>query len=211
MTRVLGLDISTSTIGISVIEQDENSSGPILKFHHYYKPPEKELPEFQYLKCTKDYILKIVDEFKPDLVAIEDYSKFMKGKSSATTILKLATLNRTIGFAVYELTGKEPVLLNVLKIRHTLKLDKELPAKEEMPGLVAKHLKLTEYPYYYETDKKGNIKIKIESYDVADSISVALCCMVCYLKGESLTQMAPKEKTKLKKKKKRKTRKKIKK
>lgn len=205
--RLMGLDISTTTIGISIIEETLETDKFKLVFQHYFKPPEKDLPEFEYLQITKRYILKIVEEFKPDLVAIEDYSKFMKGKSSATTILKLATLNRMLGFAIFEAMGHEPFLLNVIKIRHNLKLGTQLPAKEEIPELVVHYLDLEGYPYYYEQDKKGNIKIKTESFDVADSMAVAICALRCYLAGEDLKQVAPEIKAKKKAKKRKKKKK----
>jgi hypothetical protein len=56
-----------------------------------------------------------------------------------------------------------------MTIRHGLKINKLLPKKEEIPELVAKHLGIT---FPYQLNKKG--KIKIENYDMADGIAVAL-------------------------------------
>ena len=56
-----------------------------------------------------------------------------------------------------------------MTIRHGLKIDGDFPKKEDMPALVAKHLGIT-FPYEY--DKKG--KVKVESYDKADGVAVAL-------------------------------------
>jgi hypothetical protein len=58
-----------------------------------------------------------------------------------------------------------------MTIRHGLKLNKELPKKEDMPELVSKHLGI-KFPY----EKNKNGKIKIENYDMADSVGVALYC-----------------------------------
>jgi hypothetical protein len=48
-------------------------------------------------------------------------------------------------------------------------LSPDLPKKEDMPDLVAKHLGIT-FPYEY--DKKG--KVKEVSRDMADGVAVAL-------------------------------------
>jgi hypothetical protein len=56
-----------------------------------------------------------------------------------------------------------------MSIRHGLKLDGNLPKKEDMPELVAKHLGIT---FPYEVNKKG--RIKVENYDMADGVAVAL-------------------------------------
>ena len=90
-------------------------------------------------------------------------------KSTATTVVVLTTFNRMVCTAIYDYLKDYPVLLNVMPIRHGLKLDKDLPKKEDMPELVAKHLGIT---FPYEHNKKGNIKV--ESYDKADGIAVAL-------------------------------------
>ena len=56
-----------------------------------------------------------------------------------------------------------------MTIRHGLKFDKIFPKKQDMAELVAKHLGIT-FPYEY--DKKG--KVKVESFDKADGVAVAL-------------------------------------
>ena len=90
-------------------------------------------------------------------------------KSTATTVVTLASFNRMIGLLSYDYLKSHPGLFNVMSIRHGLKLNKNLPKKEEMPDLVSKHLGIT-FPYI--KDKKG--KIKPESFDMADGIAVAL-------------------------------------
>jgi hypothetical protein len=74
-----------------------------------------------------------------------------------------------ICLTAYDYLGKSPTLYSVMTIRHGLKTGKDLPKKEEMPALVAQHLGIT-FPYEY--NKKGGIKV--ESYDKADGVAVAL-------------------------------------
>jgi Holliday junction resolvasome RuvABC endonuclease subunit len=167
MTKVLGIDCSSSTIGYCVLEIDK--SGQINFISASYLKPIKEGTILQRIVNTRDKMLVILNKVKPDYIAIEDIVQFMKGKSTAKTIITLTTFNRMISLLSYDFLKKSPELFSVMSIRHGLKLGKILPKKEEMPDLVAKHLGII-FPFIY--NKKG--KIKLETYDVADGIAVAL-------------------------------------
>lgn len=164
--KILGFDISSTCIGYSVLEiQDKN-----IKFIscNYLKPIKKGTM-IERIVDTRNKIKKIIEESKPDAIAIEDIIQFMSGASTAKTIITLTTFNRMICLLAHDYLNKSPELYNVMSIRHGLKLDKQLPKKEDMPELVAKHLGIT-FPYV--VGKKSNIKS--ESYDMADGVSVAL-------------------------------------
>lgn len=167
MKRIMGLDASTTTIGLCVIDFDD--SGKTLVHHEFFKPPKKG-DIFERLATVRDFIFERLDGYRPDSVVLEDIILFMKGHSTAKTVSSLAVLNRTVGLSVFNHSGRSPTLMNVMKIRHSLKLDKALPAKDEMPGLVAHHLGLSSFPWRY--NKKG--KLMEENYDMADSMAVAL-------------------------------------
>jgi hypothetical protein len=47
------------------------------------------------------------------------------------------------GLLAHDYLGKSPELINVMSIRHGLKLDKELPKKKDMAALVSHHLMIT--------------------------------------------------------------------
>lgn len=170
MKTVLGLDISSTTIGYCVLNWDETTNDIKFVEANYIKPI-KDGSIIERIVDTRDKIRKIIETVKPDYIAIEDIIKFMKGKSTAQTIIMQATFNRMIGLASFDYLKKPPQLYSVMAIRHGLKLNKIFPKKEDMPELVAKHLGIT-FPYEY--NKKG--KIKVESYDKADGIAVALYC-----------------------------------
>lgn len=175
--RVLGLDASTTTIGVSVIDYTIHpfKDIPSVKLIHnsFFKPPKKgEI--FNRLNVVREFIKRTINEWNPNYIALEDIVLFMKGFSTAKTITALAVLNRTVGLAIYDTCGKPPHLLNVMKIRHTIKKDKELPSKEDIPELVAFHLGI-EFPWIYKVNKKTGEKEKIkENNDIADGIAVAL-------------------------------------
>lgn len=164
--KILGLDASTTTIGVSLLEEVDGK----IEFRHveYYKPPKKG-DIFERLTAVRKFINKKIDELQPDQIVLEDIILFMKGKSSATTISSLAVLNRTVGLAVYDRMGCSPILLNVMKIRHAIKLGSVLPSKEEIPKLVSEVLDF-KFPYVYNRNKK----LRPENGDMADAIAVAL-------------------------------------
>jgi len=173
MSKVLGIDISSTTIGWCVLTVNDLTKEIQLSDYGYVKPI-KDGYIIDRMVDTRNRILSIIKRHNPDYIGIEDIIKFMKGKSTADTIIMLTTFNRMIGLLSYDYLDKKPELFNVMTIRHGLKMGKILPKKEEMPELVAKHLGIT-FPYKYETGKRNKItKIAEESYDTADGIAVAL-------------------------------------
>ena len=164
---VLGFDISTTTTGYCALKINEDNTISYIKSG--YLKPIKDDNVIIMLADTRDKIKQIIEDIDPDYIGIEKLIEFMKGKSSAKTIIALTSINRMVSLLAFDHLSFPPELFNVLSIRHGLKLSKILPAKEEIPELVAKHLSM-EFPYEY-TPKK---KIKVENYDVADSIAVAL-------------------------------------
>jgi len=167
MARVLGFDISSSTIGWCVIQFDEKSKQ--IKFVKCgYLKPIKSGTIIERIAHTRTKIKKIIEDVKPDYIGIEDLIKFMP-KSTASTVIVLATFNRMICLLAYDYLNKSPELLNVMTIRHGLKLNKQFPKKEDMPELVSNHLGI-KFPYEYK--KSG--KPKEENCDMADGIAVAL-------------------------------------
>jgi len=169
-TKILGLDISSSTIGVSLIEQNDKNLKLKLLHYEYYKPP-KEGSIFERLSAIKSYILEILSKHKPDEVVIEDYIQFMSGGSGAKTIQLLAIINRTVGLTVYEKIGKVPHLLGVPTIRKLIKPEgyEGKVGKEEVPEIVAEILGI-KFPWEY--NKKA--RAIIENYDIADGIAVGI-------------------------------------
>jgi len=166
MTKILGFDASSSTVGWCVLE-DKNGKPKFVECG-YFKPAKKG-GVFERLKDLKTKTIEIIEKYNPDEIAIEEIMKFLAGGSTATTIISLATVNRTVGLACYEHTGKEPSLCSVMAIRHKLKYGKVFPKKNEIPALVEKHLDIT-LPIIYGKKQQ----IKPETYDIADGCAVAL-------------------------------------
>jgi Holliday junction resolvasome RuvABC endonuclease subunit len=168
MSYVLGLDVSSTTVGWCIL--DINLKTKDVKFIKCsYLKPNKKGTIFDRLELLKKDILIILKTYKPVYVAIEEITQFMPRFSSANTIITLAVFNRMVGLTVKEYTGKNPEMVSVMAIRHALKQTKELPKKEDMPELVKNTLGII-FPYEY----KKNGKMKVENEDMADACAVAL-------------------------------------
>jgi Holliday junction resolvasome RuvABC endonuclease subunit len=163
--KILGFDVSSSCIGYAVLEIEDNN----IKFIscNYIKLIKKG-SIIERLADTRDKIKNIIEEVKPDYIGIEDIVQFMAGGSTAKTIIILSSYNRMAGLTSMDYLRKPPELFSVMTIRHSLKLTKVLPKKEEVLGLVEKHLGII-FPRVY---KKGK-EIK-ENYDMSDAVAVAL-------------------------------------
>jgi hypothetical protein len=194
MKKILGFDCSSTTIGYCVLKWDEISNQISFVSADYFKPP-KDGNLIERIAQTRDAIREIIENVKPDFIGVEEIISFMKGKSTAQTIIMLTTFNRMICLLAYDWLGKSPELFNVMSIRHGLKMSKELPPKENMPELCCKHLGI---PLVWEKSKKG--KIKTENYDRFDGVAVALY-YAFVLSGKIIRKIKkPKTKTKQKKK-----------
>ncbi len=170
MVYSLGFDVSSKTIGWSVLKIEDNNISFVKC--GYIKPTDKGNILDQLFETSK-IIQQLIEETKPQHIFIENIIQFMKGKSTAKTIIKLTSYNRMIGLLSYNYLGHSPELYNVLSIRHGIKLDKKLPPKEDIPSLVGKHLNIN-FPYEYILKGKYKGKIKEESFDAADAVAVNL-------------------------------------
>lgn len=178
---ILGIDCSSTTIGLCTLKIDENNN--ILYNSLDYIKPEKDGDLIERIASTRNELQAFIAKVNPDEIAVEEIVAFMKGKSTAQTIIMLTTFNRMACLLAYDHLKKAPERFNVMTIRHGIKLNKQLPAKKDIPELFAKRLNIT-FPYIYNTKNK----IKDESYDMGDGGAVALYYAL------KLTDQLPKKK-----------------
>jgi Holliday junction resolvasome RuvABC endonuclease subunit len=172
MTTVLGFDVSSSTTGYCFLDYNDKNKVSLLKLD--YIKPIKTGTIIERLVDTRNKIKDIIEETKPDIIAIEEIIAFMKGSSTANTIITLTSFNRMIGLAAYDYLQRSPEMFSVLQIRHGIRRAadlKKLPAKEDLPNIMEKLLKI-KFPWEY--NKKG--KQIIENYDKCDALCVAFYC-----------------------------------
>lgn len=174
--KILGLDISSSTIGWAILD----GSGKLLKYGHI-KPLKKAKAD----KQGKGYVARLADAYAhvyalvknecPDAIVIEDYSrKFSHGKSTANTIIVLATFNEACALACYHASDIEPVKYPVTTMRKHVgnKFDNKMPKKDDVFPFIEKQYK------DFEITKTRFGNIKSEHYDEADAIFTALAHII---------------------------------
>jgi Holliday junction resolvasome RuvABC endonuclease subunit len=172
---IMGFDISSSCTGWCALKLDTETNELSHWKSGFYKPiKSKDLIER--LAKTQEDVKKIIEIHSPDYIGIEDIIEFIRGKSSAKTILTLSNFNRSIGLTCRQYLGHSPSFFSVLSIRHGLKLTKEFPKKEEVPDLINHHLKMDLIGLHGPAGlyKRGSTSVpRTEFYDIADGCAVA--------------------------------------
>jgi Holliday junction resolvasome RuvABC endonuclease subunit len=170
--RILGLDISSATIGWSILEADGESYS--LKKYGHIKPTSKKKADDNFslrLNYAFDAITDLVKTENPDVIAIEDYAKkFSKGRSSANTILILSSFNEVCGLAAFRVSKIKPIRMPVTTLRKLVKTEFACDIDDKQD--VMSFCKKTFNNFLTPNNRAGNIKK--ECYDEADSIIVAL-------------------------------------
>jgi hypothetical protein len=202
----MALDVSTTTIGIAIIDYDDGYNIASVKTSWYRPNHTKkkwhELDSLTHLRLideAEQEILRVALQNEIDEFVVEDYVQYLGGGSTAQTIIPLAVLNMTLRMAIWRRFYIEPVPLSVMKVRHAIKRTKKLPPKEDIPKLIDKILaKGVKYGNWeYKVNKRTKKKeLAQESYDMADAVAVGLA----YIKIKS----SPKPKKRSKKKRSRK-------
>lgn len=172
---ILGLDASTSTVGICIVD----SKGEIVQNYFLKLKKQKEL-------CTKGDAMsvelkKIASEHDITHVFIEDYAQRMsRGTSSAQTITRLAAWNGICQYLSYQVFGVQPVVLNVTKSRKLLgiptstKKKAGIPVKEQVFNWVTENVR-SDWPtkVLQGGPNKGTTVILEEARDMADAWVIA--------------------------------------
>jgi len=172
---ILGLDASTSTVGICILGENAD----ILQNYFLKLKKQKEL-------CTKGDVLKdelekLAAEYDITHVFIEDYAlRMARGTSSAQTITKLAAWNGICQYLSYQIFKVEPEVLNVARARKLLKIKTQskkktgIPVKDQVFAWVTDHLSANWPTKVLQSGpRKGQEIIIEEAKDMADAWVVA--------------------------------------
>jgi len=159
---ILGLDISTSITGFTVLNEDGTilhneaiilTSKKLETFIEKTEAVKKRFVELKYLyNIKKIYIEQSLSAFRP-------------GLSSAQVILTLGRFNGIVSWICYETFGIVPEYIGATTARKAvgIKVEKGANAKE----VVLKHLLDNVPDFKVEYTPKGNVKPGV--YDRADS------------------------------------------
>jgi len=171
MERLLALDISSSTIGWAILNIDDNQV-LTLPYMGYLKPPKKAKGSMSLrLSYAYDEIQNLIEMYEVTDVVVEAYAKrFTKGRSSANTIIVLSTFNEVCSLAAYQKLGKDTFSYPVISIRAALSkhFGFKIMSKDDIFPVINKYCK------NFRPELNRNKKIREESGDVADAISVGL-------------------------------------
>jgi hypothetical protein len=174
MAFILGLDCSSATIGWALLESNNNTLK--LDAHGNIKPPKKDGYHIcERLDVVSTEIQKLCDMLKPDFIVIEDIVQFMKGKSSANTIITLGVFNRVCALSVYRTTEKLPIFLLPISIRARIRkfLGLKEIEKEDIPDLLQDYFGKKMFNITYKLRGKYKGEPVKEVYDEADAVAAA--------------------------------------
>ncbi len=177
--KILGLDISTSCTGWSVVSE----AGEFIDAGYLELKKEKSI--YDKAMKVKKFISDISKKYVIDSVFIEEnLQAFRPGLSSAKTLMTLSRFNGMVSLVCHEVLNKEPVMLNVnaarksLGIKITRKAAGGLPTKEQVLIWAKQSLLHTGFVWPVKTLRGGPNKGKVVDepgcYDLADAYVIAM-------------------------------------
>lgn len=177
---ILGLDVSTSIIGICVYDKDEG----LVELERIDLRKTKNF--FDKAKLVEIFLTNIMVMY-PQIteVWIEDIMQsFSRGLSSAKTITQLARFNGIVSFSACKFFDVEPQYINVNTARKTLgiKIDKDssIDKKEQVRLWVDNDLGGYDWPKktLKTGPRKGETEFEKFCYDMADAFVIARAAAV---------------------------------
>ena len=170
---ILGLDISTSITGYTILNDD----GTIAEIGSWDMRNKKQYLDWIDKVKKIQYELAVLNKkYSVSQVFIEPaLNMFMMGKSSAHTISTLIKFNGIISWLVYEIFEIDPEFIPAVSARKKcgLTVKRGIRAKEQ----VMTFLLDTEPSFEVEYGRTG--KIKPHCYDEADSLIIAKAGYKC--------------------------------
>ena len=179
--KVLGLDISTSNVGMCLMDTEQPQMHRVVLAKGIPLLKEKGL----YAKSCKvrDSILAVSDRHSIDVVAIEEsLQAFRRNMSSAKTIRTLNRFNGIVSWIARSELDTPVVSGNVISVRNKigLKIEKksDKTTKEQVLDWVSQHPEMIKFEWPTKVMKsgpqKGEIRKEIFCYDIADAFVMAL-------------------------------------
>ena len=175
---ILGLDISTSCTGWSVL----SSVGTLVDIGYIGLAKDETL--YQKAETVRKELSILAKKYKISRIYIEqNLQAFRSGFSSAKTIDKLARFNGIISYISHNTFGVDPKFLNVNKARRSLgikiirKKDGGQPTKEQVLKWVRQDVSGESFEWPKKVLKSGPRKgveiLMVECYDMADAYVIA--------------------------------------
>ena len=172
---ILGLDISTSITGYTIVDNGNiilNGAWDTRKYKNF----------FDKVVHVKDGLDKIRKEYGTRITAVyieQSLQSFRSGFSSAKTLSTLSRFNGIVSWLVFDQYGIQPEYIAATSARKLcgIKVSRGQKAKQ----VVLNFLLDNEPSFVIEYTRNGNPKP--ESYDKADSIVIARAGAICEQKN----------------------------
>lgn len=169
----IGLDISTSVIGISLFNNNKElvdlRNIDLRKIKCYFNKANNVRSIFSSIEKEFD-----ICTFDTEIFIEESLQSFRPGLSSAKTLMQLARFNGVVSQISYEVFRAVPVYINVNTARKSLglKIDKkrETNTKDQVLEWVKKDIDF-DWPVKVlkSGPNKGSVKLNETCYDMADA------------------------------------------
>jgi Holliday junction resolvasome RuvABC endonuclease subunit len=167
---ILGLDISTTMVGVALIDQDTRSlvkseSWDLSKCDSLYEKAE----------LVGSYLYELRSEYKVNHVFIETaLKKFMPGRSRADTIIKLAKFNGIVSWISFECYDMRPTYINVNTARtlYGLSFPRGTKGPQRKKMVIEAVIDKEKTNFKYEM-ARGNKNYKKGTDDRADAVVIA--------------------------------------
>lgn len=165
---ILGLDVSTSKIGIAIMDSDKKIvTTDVIK----YKPetPLEEKAKFlenKLLKLQKHYVIT-------DVFVEEPFIAFSGGKTTAVTMSKLQRFNGMCSYTVFNVFESLPKMVNVRVARNKLGIKIPRGSKQnETKKVIIEYIESNHPEFTYNKTSQGNPVPGTD--DKADAVVIAL-------------------------------------
>ena len=162
---ILGLDVSTSITGITILEKDGtlvyNDSWDTRKYKSFFE-------KVDYVEKKIIHLSKLYGGFEKVFIE-ESLQTFRSGFSSAKTLSTLARFNGVVSWLVYRVLKTEPLYLAATSARKLCGI--KVPRGTKAKQVVIQHILDNVPEIQIEYTKQNNIKP--HCYDKADSWVIA--------------------------------------
>ena len=168
---VLGLDISTSITGYTLIDGDKiilNGAWDTRKYKDFFE-------KVTHVKAGLEEIHKQYGKQIGAIYIEQSLQSFRSGFSSAKTLSTLARFNGIVSWLVFDQLQVKPEYIAATSARKLCGI--KIPRGEKAKPVVLKFLLDSEPQFSIEYTRHGNPKP--ESYDRADSLVIAKAGVVC--------------------------------
>ena len=162
---ILGLDVSTSITGITILEKDGtlvyNDSWDTRKYKSFFE-------KVDYVEKEIIHLSKLYGGFERVFIE-ESLQTFRSGFSSAKTLSTLARFNGVVSWLVYRVLKTEPLYLAATSARKLCGI--KVPRGTKAKQVVIQHILDNVPEIQIEYTKQNNVKP--HCYDKADSWVIA--------------------------------------